>query len=74
MNTRLVLYVLSAVSLLFGTLLLISEITLPSTDGFIFARNVTISAIAVAVGVVAPLLSRKFSQPADNASHGQTSP
>ncbi|MEM0463546.1 hypothetical protein [Pyrobaculum sp.] len=74
MNTRLILYVLSAVSLLFGTLLLISEITLPSTDGFTFARNVALSAIAIAVGVVAPLLSRKFSQPVDNSSQGQIPP
>ncbi|MCI4446500.1 MAG: hypothetical protein JHC20_01070 [Pyrobaculum sp.] len=56
--TRTVAYVLSAVALILGVVYMISNLSTPSLDPLIYARDL---AISIAVGVAAPILLRKFS-------------
>ncbi|KUO89267.1 MAG: hypothetical protein ACO2PM_10665 [Pyrobaculum sp.] len=56
---RAVAYVLSAVALILGVVYMISTLSTPSLDPLIYARDLAIAAIAV--GVAAPILLRKFS-------------
>ena len=58
---KMVVYILSAVALALGVVYLISTLSAPSLDPAIFMRDLSISVVAIAVGVAAPLLMRKFS-------------
>ncbi|AET32514.1 hypothetical protein [Pyrobaculum ferrireducens] len=62
MSRGVLIYVLSAVALALGALSLISAVSAPSTDPLIFARDLSISLVALAVGAAAPLLLRKFNK------------
>ncbi|AFA40190.1 hypothetical protein Pogu_2163 [Pyrobaculum oguniense TE7] len=57
-----VLMVLSLVAVALGGLALVSTLSKPSLDSIILARDLAISATAVATGIVAPLLHRKFTE------------
>ncbi|MGC8994533.1 MAG: hypothetical protein ACP5J0_03950 [Pyrobaculum sp.] len=63
MNTKPLVYALSAVAIILGALFLISTISAPSLDPLIFARDLVTSILAIVLGVVAPLLIRKFTTP-----------
>ncbi len=56
-----VAYILSAVALVLGVIYLVSTLSAPSLDPLIYARDLAISVVAIAVGVAAPVLLRKFS-------------
>ncbi len=58
---RAVAYVLSAVALILGVVYMISTLSTPSLDPPIYARDLATSIAAIAVGVAAPILLRKFS-------------
>ncbi len=58
---RTVAYILSAVALVLGVIYLVSTLSAPSLDPLIYARDLAISVVAIAVGAVAPILLRKFS-------------
>ncbi|MCU7788514.1 hypothetical protein ODS41_11390 [Pyrobaculum sp. 3827-6] len=63
MNTKPLVYALSAVAIILGALFLISTISAPSLDPLILARDLITSILAIVLGVVAPLLIRKFTAP-----------
>jgi len=54
MNTKPLVYGLSAVAVVLGLLFLISTISAPSQDPVIFARDLVTSVLAIALGVLAP--------------------
>ncbi|MEM1568476.1 MAG: hypothetical protein QXI84_08350 [Thermofilaceae archaeon] len=58
---RTLVYVLSAVAVVLGLLYLVSTLSNPSTDQLVFVRDLAGSLAAVVVGVVAPVLMRRFS-------------
>ncbi|MEZ0318930.1 MAG: hypothetical protein ABWK05_02915 [Pyrobaculum sp.] len=58
---RILVYVLSAVAVALGLLYLVSTLSNPSTDQAVFVRDLAGSLAAVAVGVAAPVLIKKFS-------------
>ena len=60
MNTKPLVYGLSAVAVVLGLLILISTISAPSQDPVIFARDLVTSVLAIALGVLAPILIRRF--------------
>jgi|ADKH01.1.fsa_nt_gi hypothetical protein len=60
MNTKPLVYGLSAVAVVLGLLFLISTISAPSQDPVIFARDLVTSVLAIALGVLAPILIRRF--------------
>jgi hypothetical protein len=60
MNTKPLVYGLSAVAVVLGLLFLISTISAPSVDPVIFARDLVTSVLAIALGVLAPILIRRF--------------
>jgi len=60
MNTKPLVYGLSAVAVVLGLLFLISTISAPSLDPVIFARDLVTSVLAIALGVLAPILIRRF--------------
>ena len=62
MNTKPLVYGLSAVAVVLGLLFLISTISVPSLDPVIFARDLVTSVLAVALGVLAPILIRRFTR------------
>jgi hypothetical protein len=62
MNTRPLAYGLSAVAVVMGLLFLISTISAPSQDPVILARDLVTSVLAVALGVLAPILIRRFTR------------
>lgn len=62
MNTRPLVYLLSAVAVALGAMFLLSSISNPSTDSLVLARDVATGALAIALGVAAPLLIRRFTQ------------
>jgi len=61
MPMKTVAYVLSAVALVLGVVYLVSTLSAPSLDPLIYTRDLAISIAAIAVGVAAPILLRKFS-------------
>ena len=60
MNTKPLVYGLSAVAVVLGFLFLVSTLSAPSLDPLIFARDLITSVLAVVLGVAAPLLIKKF--------------
>ena len=60
MNTKPLVYGLSAVAVVLGFLFLISTLSAPSLDPVIFARDLITSVLAIVLGVAAPLLIKKF--------------
>lgn len=60
MDTKPLVYALSAVAIVLGVLYLISTLSAPSLDQFVFVRDLVTSILAVVLGVVAPLLIRRF--------------
>ena len=60
MNTRPLLYALSAVAVVLGILFLISTLSAPSLEPVIFARDLATSVLAIALGILAPILIRRF--------------
>jgi len=60
MNTKPLAYALSAVGVVLGLLFLISTLSAPSLDPVIFARDLVTSVIAIALGILAPILIRRF--------------
>jgi Mg/Co/Ni transporter MgtE len=62
MNTKPLVYGLSAVAVVLGLLFLISTISAPSLDPVIFARDLVTSVLAIALGVLAPILIRRFTR------------
>ncbi|MEM3996339.1 MAG: hypothetical protein QXP31_04665 [Pyrobaculum sp.] len=60
MKTKPLVYALSAVAVVLGLLFLISTISAPSLDPYIFYRDLLTSILAVVLGVMAPILIRKF--------------
>lgn len=53
-------YVLSAVAITLGAIFLVSTLSAPSFDIAVFVRDLVTSILAIVLGVVAPLLIRKF--------------
>jgi len=62
MNTKPLVYGLSAIAVVMGLLFLISTISAPSLDPVIFARDLVTSVLAIALGVLAPILIRRFTR------------
>ncbi|MEM0485081.1 MAG: hypothetical protein QW434_10355 [Pyrobaculum sp.] len=60
MKTKPLVYALSAVAVVLGALFLISTISSPSLDPLIFARDLVTSILAIVLGLLAPVLIRKF--------------
>ena len=60
MNTKPLVYGLSAVAVVLGFLFLVSTLSAPSLDPVIYARDLITSALAIVLGVAAPLLIKKF--------------
>jgi hypothetical protein len=60
MNTKPVVYGLSAVAVVLGFLFLVSTLSAPSLDPIIYARDLIMSVLAIVLGVAAPLLIKKF--------------
>ncbi len=60
MNTKPLVYGLSAVAVVLGFLFLVSTLSAPSLDPVIFARDLITSVLAIVLGVTAPLLIKKF--------------
>jgi len=60
MNTKPLVYGLSAVVVVLGFLFLVSTLSAPSLDPVIFARDLITSVLAIVLGVAAPLLIKKF--------------
>jgi hypothetical protein len=60
MNTKPLVYGLSAVAVVLGFLFLVSTLSAPSLDPVIFARDLITSVLAIVLGVAAPLLIKKF--------------
>jgi len=60
MNTKPLVYGLSAVAVVLGFLFLISTLSAPSLDPVIYARDLITSVLAIVLGVAAPLLIKKF--------------
>lgn len=60
MDTKPLVYALSAVAIVLGVLYLISTLSAPSLDQLVFVRDLVTSILAVVLGVVAPLLIRRF--------------
>jgi hypothetical protein len=60
MNTKPLVYGLSAVAVVLGLLFLVSTLSAPSLDPVIYARDLITSALAIVLGVAAPLLIKKF--------------
>jgi uncharacterized membrane-anchored protein len=60
MNTKPLVYGLSAVVVVLGFLFLINTLSAPSLDPVIFARDLITSVLAIVLGVAAPLLIKKF--------------
>ena len=60
MNIRPLVYGLSAVAVVLGFLFLVSTLSAPSLDPVIFARDLITSALAIVLGVAAPLIIKKF--------------
>jgi hypothetical protein len=60
MNTKPLVYGLSAVAVVLGFLFLVSTLSAPSLDPVIYARDLITSVLAVVLGVAAPLLIKKF--------------
>ena len=60
MNTKPLVYGLSAVAVVLGFLFLVSTLSAPSLDPIIFARDLITSVLAIVLGVAAPLLIKKF--------------
>lgn len=56
------LMALSFVAVALGGLALVSTLSKPSLDSLILARDLGISAAALATGIAAPLLHRKFTE------------
>jgi len=60
MNTKPLVYALSAVAVVLGLLFLTSALSAPSLDPVIFARDLVTSVLAIALGILAPILIRRF--------------
>jgi hypothetical protein len=60
MNVKPLIYGLSAVAVVLGFLFLVSTLSAPSLDPVIYARDLITSVLAIVLGVVAPLLIKKF--------------
>ncbi len=60
MNTKPLVFGLSAVAVVLGFLFLVSTLSAPSLDPVIFARDLITSVLAIVLGVAAPLLIKKF--------------
>jgi len=60
MNTRPLVYALSAVAVVLGILFFISTLSAPSLEPVIFARDLATSVLAIALGILAPILIRRF--------------
>jgi hypothetical protein len=60
MNTKPLVYGLSAVAVVLGFLFLVSTLSAPSLDPIIYARDLITSVLAIVLGVAAPLLIKKF--------------
>ncbi|MFN7106074.1 MAG: hypothetical protein ACK4M3_05765 [Pyrobaculum sp.] len=59
---RVLVYILSPVAAVLGLLFLINAVSNPSLDPTIQARDLGISIVAVVLGILAPILVRKFSR------------
>jgi hypothetical protein len=62
MNTKPLVYGLSAVAVVLGFLFLVSTLSAPSLDPVIYARDLITSVLAIVLGVAAPLLIKKFAR------------
>ncbi|NAZ33094.1 MAG: hypothetical protein GU356_02180 [Pyrobaculum sp.] len=62
MNTKPLVYGLSAVAVVLGLLILISTISAPSQDPVIFTRDLVTSVLAIALGVLAPIFIKRFTR------------
>ena len=60
MNTKPLVYGLSAVAVVLGFLFLVSTLSAPSLDPVIFARDLITSVLAIVLGEAAPLLIKKI--------------
>ncbi len=60
MNTKPLVFGLSAVAVVLGFLFLVSTLSAPSLDPVIYARDLITSVLAIVLGVAAPLLIKKF--------------
>ncbi|WP_193322787.1 hypothetical protein [Pyrobaculum calidifontis] len=59
---RAFVYLLSALAISLGSLILLSLLTAPSLDPLVNARDAAISLAAISLGVAAPLLHKRFKQ------------
>jgi len=60
--SKALLYLLSALAVSLGALILLSLLTAPSLDPLVNARDAAISLTAISLGVAAPLLHKRFKQ------------
>jgi len=60
--SKALVYLLSALAVSLGALILLSLLTAPSLDPLVNARDAAISLTAISLGVAAPLLHKKFKQ------------
>lgn len=62
MVSKPVVYALSAVAVALGLLFLVDSISSPSLDPAILIRNLATAVLAIALGIAAPILIKKFQE------------
>jgi len=62
MVSKPVVYALSAVAVALGLLFLVDSISSPSLDPVILIRNLATAVLAIALGIAAPLLIKRFQE------------
>jgi len=60
MVSKPVVYAISAVAVALGLLRLVDSISSPSLDPAILIRNLATAVLAIALGIVAPILLKRF--------------
>ena len=60
MVSKPVVYAISAVAVVLGLLFLVDSISSPSLDPAILIRNLATAVLAIALGIAAPLLIKRF--------------
>jgi len=62
MVSKPVVYAISAVAVTLGLLFLVDSISSPSLDPAILIRNLATAVLAIALGIAAPLLIKRFQE------------
>jgi len=62
MVSKPVVYAISAVAVALGLLFLVDSISSPSLDPAIFIRNLATAVLAIALGIAAPILLKRFQE------------